>query len=187
MLYRVSPEYSKPPVQFKPEADDSPDVMSLQVGYSYACIGTALSLIDLLNNSDENSESIKTQLGNGFTMWSGTETSGNRSLTFIYEEMHDVQFEKDTLSMLWVTQPDMGGLKPCYLITRNQEGGPVVHRYSSRKGWHTPSARNMKKIFHNTMLPLDKSQNVVGRLAVLRKQDSAYFQRTLEEFPEDRL
>lgn len=181
MLHHTNPE-KRELTGLRLDIDRIGEMASLQTGYSYACIGTAISLIERAASSVEQDVEIKTQLASGFTVWSGTDVSTSKSLTFVYKEVNDTQFGVDTLSMLWVARSVPGCSKPCYLITKNDAGTPVAQRYSPRRGWHAPSARHMKKLFHGDMLPLDKSQSIVSRVDASRSRDIAYFEHTFEQF-----
>jgi len=146
------------------------------------CIGSALSLIEHTRKSEELATTILTQHEDNKIMYSAVDVDNGSKLSFVFEEMHDAELHKDTLSLLWVTRSSNARRGESFLIVRNSEVVPEPHRYTTTRGWHKPSARNMKKIFHRGMMPLTNSQNLATRIPVIRNQDYEYFLQSMKDF-----
>jgi len=160
----------------------------MRAGYAYAHIGSALSLIDSVASGRASGvNEVITQYPGNLTMWSGSDSSENfkthgQKLTFVYQETYDERLEKDTLSFLWMVNPVSDRKNTCFLFVRDESGRPEAFRYTNKKGWHTPPVRSLRKMFHNHVSPLAKSDTIVGRMGILQDHDYQLFARTMEQF-----
>ena len=178
------------------ESERSPAVAKvdqLRSGYSYAYIGSALSMIaegTHVGVESETKNPLITKLSEELHMWSGADDAGGRfgggrRLTLVYRETFDEKLDKPALSMLWLTYPTTYGSKHSYLFTRDNQHQPLAHRYTSKKGWHYPSVRALNRTFHRIVSPIERSNHIVGRYDLFRERDKVFFEESMNRFEAD--
>lgn len=191
MLYHPSPE-KLPRLEKEPIDTARPaSAEQLRRGYSYACIGAALTILEQTSQLAEDGHAVDSIISEhgDVSMWSAHVLSGDvraseHQMSFIYEPYFDETYSKDTLVSLWVAKPRLLRRGQGYLFTRDSEERPQAHYFSVDKGWSVPSARQLKKLLHRQFVPIKNGRNDIGRLDMMRNEDLELYRHAMEQFSE---